>query len=135
MCHRDAGRCSRSKKRHHYFRLHNDLGWFSHRCHMPFGCSLKPAAIIEHTARSIDASPRQLIIEALKSSTFLEDLTMAVQTTSELVHKKCKPCEGGVKPYSPEEAREQLKQLTGWRMTHDGQRIRKEWKVKNFMAG
>jgi 4a-hydroxytetrahydrobiopterin dehydratase len=60
---------------------------------------------------------------------------MAVQSPAELVQKKCKPCEGGVDPYSPEEAREQLKQLQGWRITHDGQRIRKDWKVKNFMAG
>ena len=60
---------------------------------------------------------------------------MSAQTSEELVQKKCKPCEGGVDPYSPEEAREQLKQLNGWRMTHDGQRIRKDWKVKNFMAG
>ena len=60
---------------------------------------------------------------------------MAVQSPEELVQKKCKPCEGGVEPYSPEEAKEQLKQLNGWRLTHDGQRIRKDWKVKNFMAG
>ena len=38
---------------------------------------------------------------------------MAVQSPDELVQKKCKPCEGGVEPYSPEEAREQLKQLNG----------------------
>ena len=60
---------------------------------------------------------------------------MAVQSPAELVQKKCKPCEGGVEPYSTEEAREQLKQLTSWRITHDGQRIRKDWKVKNFLAG
>ena len=60
---------------------------------------------------------------------------MAVQSPAELVQKKCKPCEGGVEPYSPEEAKQQLKQLEGWRLTHDGQRIRKDWKVKNFMAG
>jgi 4a-hydroxytetrahydrobiopterin dehydratase len=60
---------------------------------------------------------------------------MSVQTSEELVQKKCKPCEGGVEPYSPAEAREQLKQLQGWRITHDGQRIRKDWKAKNFMAG
>ena len=60
---------------------------------------------------------------------------MAVQSTAELVQKKCAPCEGGVKPYSPDEAKSQLRQLDGWRLTHDGQRIRKDWKVKNFMAG
>lgn len=60
---------------------------------------------------------------------------MAVQASSELIRKKCLPCEGGVAPYSREEAIAQLKQHDGWRLTHDGQRIRKDWKVKNFMAG
>lgn len=60
---------------------------------------------------------------------------MAIQSPSELVQKKCQPCEGGVAPYSPEEAKQQLKQLSGWRLTHDGQRIRKDWKAKNFLAG
>jgi 4a-hydroxytetrahydrobiopterin dehydratase len=66
------------------------------------------------------------------------EVAMAVQSPqspAELVKKKCAPCEGGVEPYSPEEAKSQLKQLHGWRLTHDGQRIRKDWKVKNFMAG
>src|SRR5258707_13571880 len=65
----------------------------------------------------------------------MEDNAMAVQSPTELVQKKCKPCEGGVEPYSAEEAKKQLEKLSGWRMTHDGQRIRKDWKGKNFMAG
>jgi 4a-hydroxytetrahydrobiopterin dehydratase len=28
-----------------------------------------------------------------------------------------------------------LKQLPGWVLTNDGIRIRREWKVKNFLAG
>lgn len=60
---------------------------------------------------------------------------MSVQTPEQLTQKKCLPCEGGVDPYSPAEAAEQIKLLEGWRLTHDGQRIRKDWKVKNFMAG
>jgi 4a-hydroxytetrahydrobiopterin dehydratase len=60
---------------------------------------------------------------------------MAVQTSAQLVQKKCLPCEGGVDPFPLEEAQAQLKQLSGWRLTHDGQRIRKDWKLKNFMAG
>jgi 4a-hydroxytetrahydrobiopterin dehydratase len=60
---------------------------------------------------------------------------MQTQTTEELTHKKCVPCEGGVAKYSSAEAKEQLSKLPGWRLTHDGQRIRKEWVVKNFMAG
>lgn len=33
---------------------------------------------------------------------------------NELATKKCKPCEGGVAPYSAEQARAMLKQLKGW---------------------
>lgn len=60
---------------------------------------------------------------------------MAVQTSDELVQKKCLPCEGGVDPVGPQEAAAQLKNLSGWRLSDDGKRIRKEWVVKNFMAG
>ena len=60
---------------------------------------------------------------------------MATQTAEQLTKKKCLPCEGGVDPYSPEEAKAQLANHEGWYLTHDGQRIRKDWKVKDFMAG
>ena len=60
---------------------------------------------------------------------------MSAQSPTQLRQKKCLPCEGGVDPYTPEQAKEQLAALNGWRLTHDGQRMRKDWKVKNFMAG
>lgn len=60
---------------------------------------------------------------------------MAAQSCDALVKKKCLPCEGGVEPSTLEEAQEQLVELEGWRLTHEGQRIRKDWRVKNFMAG
>jgi len=60
---------------------------------------------------------------------------METQTAPELVSKKCVPCEGGVPKYSPTEAEQQLETLEGWHITHDGERIRKDWVVKNFMAG
>ena len=60
---------------------------------------------------------------------------METQTLDHLVGKKCVPCEGGVPKYSRSEAEDQLKKLSGWRITDDGQRIRKQWVVKNFMAG
>lgn len=60
---------------------------------------------------------------------------MQPQTTEQLTQKKCVPCEGGVPKYSLDEARRQLETLDGWRLTHEGQRIRKDWVVKNFMAG
>ena len=60
---------------------------------------------------------------------------MSAQSPDELIQKKCLPCEGGVEPCSLGAAKDQLGQLVGWRLTHEGQRIRKEWRVKNFMAG
>jgi 4a-hydroxytetrahydrobiopterin dehydratase len=60
---------------------------------------------------------------------------METQTVEQLTQKKCVPCEGGVPKYSLEEAKSQLTKLSGWRLTHDGQRIRKDWVTKNFMAG
>jgi 4a-hydroxytetrahydrobiopterin dehydratase len=60
---------------------------------------------------------------------------MQIQAPDQLVQKKCLPCEGGVDPCSLDDAQQQLGQLSGWRLTHDGKRIRKDWKVKNFMAG
>ncbi len=57
------------------------------------------------------------------------------QTPDQLAVKKCVPCEGGVPAYSPAEANEQVQKLPGWKLTDDGQRIRREWTVKNFMAG
>lgn len=60
---------------------------------------------------------------------------MITQSPIELVRKKCRPCEGGVEPCTLSEAESQLGQLNGWYLTHDGKRIRKDWKVKNFMAG
>ena len=55
-------------------------------------------------------------------------------TASELALKKCKPCEGGVDPVSPQDAAEQIKNLAGWTLSADSKKIRKEWVVKNFMA-
>lgn len=60
---------------------------------------------------------------------------MATQTSDQLIQKKCLPCEGGVEACSLDEAKDQLGELDGWYLTHDGQRIRRDWKVKNFMAG
>lgn len=61
--------------------------------------------------------------------------TMTTQTPDQLIQKKCVPCEGGVEPYTREQAVEQLKQLDGWQLSENGQRIRKDWTVKHFMAG
>ncbi len=60
---------------------------------------------------------------------------MDILPANELIAKKCKPCEGGVEPCTLAESQDQLAKLEGWVLTHEGQRIRKEWTVTNFMAG
>ena len=60
---------------------------------------------------------------------------MEIQAPDQLIQSKCKPCEGGVDPCTLDEAQQQLQQLEGWSLIKDGQRIRKDWQVKNFMAG
>ena len=57
-----------------------------------------------------------------------------IQTCDQLRSKRCVPCEGGVPKLTPAEATEQIKQLTGWELTHNYERIRKTWVVKDFMA-
>src|SRR5581483_7903017 len=56
-------------------------------------------------------------------------------TASELTRKHCTPCEGGVPPLSSEEVSRYLAELKDWKLTADGQRIRREWRVKDFLAG
>ena len=60
---------------------------------------------------------------------------MTTTTADELARKKCAPCEGGVPPIGPEDASSLLSALPGWTLTHDGKRIRREWRVRDFMAG
>jgi 4a-hydroxytetrahydrobiopterin dehydratase len=60
---------------------------------------------------------------------------MPSQTIEQLIAKKCSACEGGVPKFTAAEAEEQVKRLAGWRLTHDRLRIRKDWIVKDFVAG
>ncbi len=60
---------------------------------------------------------------------------MATHSNEQLLAKKCVPCEGGVPRLTAAEAAAQLASVQGWTITPDGERIRKEWVVKNFMAG
>jgi len=47
-----------------------------------------------------------------------------------LAEKKCTPCEGGIPPFTREEAEEYLKRVEGWNLT-DGT-IEKDFQFKNF---
>src|SRR5262249_20534143 len=52
--------------------------------------------------------------------------------SSKLAQKKCRPCESGVPPLSSEEVADFRKSVPDWRLSADGQRIHREWKVKDF---
>lgn len=60
---------------------------------------------------------------------------MEVQNSDQLQARKCEPCEGGVDPCPLPFVQEQLDKLPGWYLTKSNQRIRKDWTVKNFLAG
>ena len=59
---------------------------------------------------------------------------MPASTAEELTRKKCVPCEGGVPTLAESEVDALLGNLPGWSKAHEGRRIRREWKVKHFMA-
>lgn len=56
-------------------------------------------------------------------------------TAAELSQKKCVPCEGGVPKLTLAQATKLLKAVPGWKLTHSGERIRRDWRVKNFLTG
>jgi 4a-hydroxytetrahydrobiopterin dehydratase len=47
-----------------------------------------------------------------------------------LAQKKCKPCEGGVKPFTAEEANKLLKDLKGWAL--EGGKLVKTYPFQNY---
>ncbi len=59
---------------------------------------------------------------------------MQVQSNQQLTGKKCQPCEGGVEPCPLPQAQQQVERLGNWHLTHDGQRIRRDWVVKDFVT-
>jgi 4a-hydroxytetrahydrobiopterin dehydratase len=51
-------------------------------------------------------------------------------SANELTGKRCKPCEGGVSPLTPEQADALLAQLEGW--VREGSEIKKTFSFKNY---
>jgi 4a-hydroxytetrahydrobiopterin dehydratase len=56
-------------------------------------------------------------------------------SASDLARKRCAPCEGGIPKLDPSRVRELLAQLPEWRLTDDGQRIARRWRVADFLEG
>jgi 4a-hydroxytetrahydrobiopterin dehydratase len=55
-------------------------------------------------------------------------------TAAELTHRHCAPCEGGIPPLNPEQVQQYLAALANWKPTADGKRIRRDWRVKDFVT-
>jgi 4a-hydroxytetrahydrobiopterin dehydratase len=53
-------------------------------------------------------------------------------TATDLKQMHCRPCEGGVPALEGNEVREHLAAVPQWKLTGDGKRIHREWRVKNF---
>ncbi|MHB1586454.1 MAG: 4a-hydroxytetrahydrobiopterin dehydratase [Acidiferrobacteraceae bacterium] len=51
---------------------------------------------------------------------------------SELTSKSCKPCEGGVRPLSADEAHALVKQAPGWSLNATSTEIERTFEFKNF---
>lgn len=52
---------------------------------------------------------------------------------SELAERRCKPCEGGMAPYSREQAEDLMKQLSSdWNLSKEGPYLRRKLKFKDF---
>jgi len=56
-------------------------------------------------------------------------------STADLANKKCVSCEGEVPKLEPAKVRELLSQVPGWRLSADGKRIARSWRVLDFVTG
>jgi 4a-hydroxytetrahydrobiopterin dehydratase len=57
---------------------------------------------------------------------------MNATAVKDLAGKHCTACEGGVPPVTGAELQQYLKAVPDWKLTADGQRIRREWRVMDF---
>jgi len=59
---------------------------------------------------------------------------MSTTATKGLANRQCASCEGGVPPLSGEEVKRYLTEVPEWNLSADGKRIRREWRVKDFVT-
>lgn len=56
-----------------------------------------------------------------------------MKAISDLLNKKCVPCEGGIPPLSEEKENKHMKEVEGWSLIREGiHRIRKEFYLEDF---
>jgi 4a-hydroxytetrahydrobiopterin dehydratase len=54
--------------------------------------------------------------------------------TTNLAQKHCVPCEGGVKALTSDEIAGLRSAVPAWTVTADGKRLRREWRVRDFLT-
>jgi 4a-hydroxytetrahydrobiopterin dehydratase len=60
-------------------------------------------------------------------------MNRAETPTPELAERRCKPCEGGVAPYSRADAEREQRNLSDeWQLVEDGKALRAEYKFRDF---
>jgi 4a-hydroxytetrahydrobiopterin dehydratase len=52
----------------------------------------------------------------------------------ELTKKKCVPCEGIGRAYTPAEVKSKMAEIPGWILAQDGKSIERAYTLKNFVA-
>ncbi len=53
---------------------------------------------------------------------------------NDLTKKHCVSCETGAKALTPEQVRDLLPSVPEWKLSADAKRIRREWKVRDFVT-
>ena len=60
---------------------------------------------------------------------------MDTLTLEQLTAKRCIACEGGLPELTPAEVEAHLAAVPQWHLTHESERIRRDWWTANFLAG
>jgi 4a-hydroxytetrahydrobiopterin dehydratase len=60
---------------------------------------------------------------------------MTRSVVTELNNKHCAPCEGGVPTLTSQQVQRFLAEMPDWQLTADAKRIRREFRVKDFITG
>jgi 4a-hydroxytetrahydrobiopterin dehydratase len=59
---------------------------------------------------------------------------LVMTTTNELTKKRCISCEAGAVSLAPEQVQGLLPAVPDWKLSPDGKRIRRDWRVRDFMT-
>jgi 4a-hydroxytetrahydrobiopterin dehydratase len=54
---------------------------------------------------------------------------------SDLIQRKCRPCSGETQPLAPDRVREMLADVPDWKLSADGKRLARSWRVRDFGTG